>query len=78
MCISGNGGVPGQVDGGNAVYECAGLPANSSNYRLCGRGGSYGRLIAHNSSVLQYEHVENPTGNVSDTWSIRRTQAYYA
>ncbi len=42
--------------------------------RLCGTGGAYGRFIAHNGTVLEYEHVENPTGKVTDTWAIVKTK----
>lgn len=65
----GNGGVPG-VAGTNSVHPC-----KSAFGRICGTGGAYGRFTAYNSSVLGYEHVENPTGNVSDAWAIVRTTA---
>lgn len=64
----GNGGVPG-VKSANSVHPC-----KTSYGRLCGTGGAYGRFIAHNSTVLEYEHVENPTGTVSDTWAIVKTK----
>jgi hypothetical protein len=59
----GNGGVPGVV-GKNSMLDCD-FPC-----RKKGTGGAYGRFIAHNGSVLEYEHVENPTGNVSDAWAL--------
>ena len=43
-----------------------------SHTQMCGTGGAYGRLLASNASVLQYEHVENPTGKVSDRWAITK------
>lgn len=73
--LEGNGGVPGQAAAKeNAVYECHGQPSNTSNFRRCGRGGAYGRLIAHNGTTLEYEHVDNPTGIVSDRWAIQKSQ----
>lgn len=64
----GNGGVPG-VKGVNSIHDC-----KTSYGRKCGTGGAYGRFIAHNSTVLEYEHVENPTGKVSDTWAIVKSK----
>ena len=51
----------------NSVGSCHGRNGpGSSLYRICGTGGAYGRLLTTNASVLRYEHVENPTGKVSD------------
>lgn len=60
----GNGGVP-DVDATNTLGPCT----SDSDYRLarnCGTGGAYGRFIAWNATALTYEHVENPTGKVTD------------
>jgi hypothetical protein len=69
--LVGNGGVPNRNSTDkqwtNSLRGCS-----SSLYRVCGTGGAYGRLLASNASVLQYEHVENPTGRVSDRWAISR------
>mmetsp|Transcript_17259 Transcript_17259/g.44979 ORF Transcript_17259/g.44979 Transcript_17259/m.44979 type:complete len:583 (+) Transcript_17259:71-1819(+) len=62
----GNGGVPGVV-GTNSVTPCT-TPGGWC--RMNGKGGAYARLTAWNYTHLTYEHVENPTGNVSDTWTI--------
>ena len=74
--LEGNGGVPnhGARDPAwvNTIRNCSGDPTQSL-YRVCGTGGAYGRLLASNASVLEYEHVENPTGRVSDTWAITKT-----
>ena len=59
----GNGGVPG-LNGSNSVAGCA-FPC-----RKTGTGGAYGRFITHNASVLMYEHVENPSGRVTDSWAL--------
>ena len=67
----GNGGVPG-VSGKNTLRPCN--TTKTPYARMCGTGGAYGRFIAWNATVLTYEHVENPTGNVSDTWSIVKTR----
>jgi hypothetical protein len=80
--LEGNGGVPSQNGGmggvpgppSNAVGECRGMAPESSPFRICGKGGAYGRLIAHNASVLEYEHVENPTGKVTDRFAIRKSK----
>ena len=45
---------------------------DGSLYRICGTGGAYGRLLTTNASVLQYEHVETPTGRISDRWAITK------
>ena len=63
----GNGGVPG-VPGTNSVKSCASTKAPWC--RMAGTGGAYGRWTAWNATHLTYEHVENPTGNVTDTWTI--------
>lgn len=65
----GNGGVPG-VAGVNSVKNCS-----TAYGRICGTGGAYGRFTAFNSTVLQYEHVENPTGKVSDEWLVTKAKA---
>jgi len=59
----GNGGVPG-LNGSNSVAGCT-FPC-----RKTGTGGAYGRFITHNASVLMYEHVENPSGRVTDSWAL--------
>ena len=72
--LEGNGGVPNRNSTDpvwtNSLKNCSG-----SLYRICGTGGAYGRLLASNDSVLEYEHVENPTGLVSDSWAITRSPA---
>ena len=63
----GNGGVPGVV-GTYSLEDCA-----SSGKPWCrkhGTGGGYGRIIAHNSTHLTYEHVQNNGGNVTDSFTI--------
>lgn len=65
----GNGGVP--VTSGappSALVKC-----KSALWRMCGTGMNYGRLTAANHTVLTYDHVENPTGNVTDSFSIVRS-----
>jgi predicted phosphodiesterase len=72
--LEGQGGVPnkGAHDPGwtNRLMNCSG-----TNFRMCGTGGAYGRLLTSNASVLVYEHVDNPTGLVSDRWAITRSSA---
>ena len=75
--LEGNGGVPNKNSTDpawtNSVGSCHGRNGpGSSLYRICGTGGAYGRLLTTNASVLRYEHVENPTGKVSDSWAITR------
>ena len=69
--LEGNGGVPNRNSSDtswtNSIRNCSG-----SLYRICGTGGAYSRLLASNSSVLEYEHVENPTGEVTDRWAITK------
>ena len=60
----GNGGVPGVV-GTNSLADCK-FPC-----RITGTGGAYGRFIA-TAGALAYEHVENPTGRVTDSWTISK------
>lgn len=35
---------------------------------------AYGRLVTSNSSVLVYEHVENPSGQVTDSFALVHTK----
>lgn len=63
----GNGGVPG-VPGKNSVTSCS--TATNPWCRKSGTGGAYARITAWNYTHLTYDHVENPTGNVSDSWTI--------
>eukprot|EP00039_Didymoeca_costata_P020714 m.342179 g.342179 ORF g.342179 m.342179 type:complete len:577 (+) comp21074_c0_seq1:121-1851(+) len=65
----GNGGVPGVV-GQNSLSSCV---AAGSFCRMKGTGGAYGRITAFNATHLQYEHVENPTGDTTDTFMIVQT-----
>ena len=51
-------------------------PSPLGDFRACGRGMNYGRLVATNASVLTYEHVNNDNGVVEDTWSIVKTHTY--
>ena len=64
----GNGGVPG-TPATNTVRNCS-TPAGRCRAR--GTGGAYGRFSAVDGKALTYEHVENPTGKVTDTWTITR------
>jgi hypothetical protein len=43
-------------------------------FRICGSGMNYGRLLTTNASTLTYEHVDNDNGEVTDRWSITKTQ----
>eukprot|EP00658_Telonema_sp_P-2_P048589 TRINITY_DN36956_c0_g1_i1.p1 TRINITY_DN36956_c0_g1~~TRINITY_DN36956_c0_g1_i1.p1 ORF type:complete len:234 (+),score=57.37 TRINITY_DN36956_c0_g1_i1:139-840(+) len=61
----GNGGVP-PTPGSNTVKKC------SAPCRVQGTGGAYGRFSAVDGHTLRYEHVENPTGKVTDTWAITK------
>jgi len=61
----GNGGVP-PTPGKNSVAKC------TAPCRMKGTGGAYGRFIATDAHTLTYEHVENPTGKVTDTWAITK------
>jgi len=61
----GNGGVP-PTPASNTISNCTGM------CRKKGTGGAYGRFVATDGKTLTYEHVENPTGKVTDTWSITR------
>lgn len=61
----GNGGVP-PTPSQNSIHNCTGT------CRKKGTGGAYGRFVATDGKTLTYEHVENPTGNVTDTWSITK------
>ena len=72
--LEGNGGVPnGHTGPSNTVAPCHGQAPADSIYRTCGTGGAYGRLVAYNASVLEYQHVENPTGDVTDRWALHHT-----
>tara|TARA_B110000208_G_C11544879_1_gene349408 strand:- start:239 stop:628 length:390 start_codon:yes stop_codon:yes gene_type:complete len=75
--LEGQGGVPNKGADSpnwiNTLKNCSG--GSNNNFRICGTGGAYGRLLTSNASVLVYEHVENPTGIVSDRWAITRTKA---
>ena len=68
----GNGGVPG-VKGNNTIKDCKTAYGN-----MCGTGGAYGRFITSNATVLNYEHVENPTGDVTHTWAIVKSSLSFA
>jgi hypothetical protein len=63
----GNGGVPG-VKGSSGLAECK--TSGPDWCRRHGTGGAYGRITAFNATHLQYEHVQNNGGVVSDTWTI--------
>jgi hypothetical protein len=72
--VEGNGGVPG-VHRNSRVMPCSRNtpqqpPSPLDDYRMCGSGMNYGRLVTTNASVLTYEHVNNNNGVVMDTWSI--------
>ena len=71
--LEGNGGVPNHKSGDPTWINKLGPCRSKSLYRMCGTGGAYGRLRTSNASVLEYEHVENPIGQVSDRWSIRKS-----
>jgi hypothetical protein len=75
--VEGNGGVPGTYRR-SRVMNCSRdspqePPSPLDDFRLCGQGFNYGRLVTTNASVLTYEHVNNANGAVDDTWSIART-----
>ena len=40
--------------------------------RKKGTGGAYGRFSAKDGKALLYEHVENPTSKVTDSWTITK------
>jgi len=61
----GNGGVP-PVPATNTITKC------TAPCRMKGTGGAYGRFTATDGHTLKYEHVENPTGKVTDTWAITK------
>ena len=78
--VEGNGGVPGTArKHGNArVMPCSRSAPQEplrpvEDFKICGQGMSYGRLLTTNASVLSYEHVSNANGEVLDTWAIVRT-----
>ena len=58
----------------NKVGGCDKAHYGKELFRMCGTGTAYGRLITSNSSVLTYEHAENPTSAVTDSWSLKRTK----
>lgn len=62
----GNGGVPGVV-GNNTMASCQ---AEDPWCRTHGTGGAYARLTAYNATHLQYDHVQNPDGKISDSFVI--------
>jgi len=66
----GNGGVPGQVSGTNSLHD----PSQSWG-RKSGSGGAYGRIIVSSPTQLTYEHVENPSGEVTDSFSLVKSSA---
>lgn len=74
--LEGNGGVPNAASNSsawnNTLGACSSGSPQTSIYRVCGTGGAYGRLTAQ-GQTLRYDHVENPTGKVSDTWTISRS-----
>jgi hypothetical protein len=61
----GNGGVP-PTPATNTITNC------TAPCRKRGTGGAYGRFTATDEHTLRYEHVENPTGAVTDTWEITK------
>lgn len=81
--LEGNGGVPGTGKKGighsHYIGNCSmSAPQEHKSpvdfFRICGSGMNYGRLVTSNASVLTYEHVQNSNGNVTDSWSIVKTQ----
>ena len=60
------------VPAGSSYLDVA---SHKYDFRICGRGFNYGRLVTTNASVLTYEHVSNANGVVYDTWSIVKTQS---
>jgi len=75
--VEGNGGVPCAETATcpvNKVGGCSKAHYGKELFRMCGTGTAYGRLITSNSLVLTYEHVENPTSAVTDSWSLKRTK----
>lgn len=64
----GNGGVPGVV----GTYDVKSCNHSQPWCRAHGTGGAYGRITIFNHSVLQYEHVQNNGGNVTDIWVLRQ------
>jgi hypothetical protein len=79
--VEGNGGVPGTLrNHPSTIKNCSKNtpqqpPSPLDDFRICGRGFNYGRLVTTNASVLTYEHVSNANGVVYDTWSIVKTQS---
>jgi hypothetical protein len=83
--LEGNGGVPGTgvtrkgVPRRSRILNCSRSapqePRSSMEvFRICGSGMNYGRLLTTNASTLTYEHVDNDNGEVTDRWSITKTQ----
>lgn len=68
----GNGGVPG-CNGTVALHSnssiCAQDPNTCRNWMV---GCAHGRIIAHDSHKLTYEHVSNMEGKVYDTFTISK------
>lgn len=65
--VEGNGGVPG-VLGVNDLKPCA--PKEPDWCRVHGHGGNHGIISILSPEILKYEHVENPTGKVTDVMTI--------
>jgi hypothetical protein len=77
--LEGNGGVPGVFRNSATIHDCKkSAPQEPDSpmdmFRICGSGMNYGRLVTSNASVLTYEHVDNENGNITDTWSIVKTE----
>lgn len=65
----GNGGVPGVV-GSYSIRDCS---SEASYCRTHAQGGAYGRITVFNATHLQYEHVQNNGGEVTDSFMIVQT-----
>jgi len=62
----GNGGVPGVV-GNNTLVQCE----DEAPYcRTHGTGGAFGIITVYNATHLQYDHMQNPDGKISDSFVI--------
>jgi len=64
----GNGGVPG-VQGKNDVQQCG--SSTTEWCRIHGHGGNHGIISVLSDTLLTYEHVENPTGKVTDVITVK-------
>jgi hypothetical protein len=78
--VEGNGGVPG-AHVHSKLTRChkgtgPGGSTGMDNFRMCGLGMSYGRLVTTNASVLTYDHVVNADDHVLESWSIVKTQQH--